>query len=59
MESAIEQLTRREGELGEQMAAVASDHVELARLQAELERTTAERERLETDWLATSESLEG
>lgn len=59
MESAIEQLTRREGELGEQMAAVASDHVELARLQSQLESAVAEREQLEADWLATSESLEG
>jgi ATP-binding cassette subfamily F protein uup len=59
MEREIERLTQREGELGERMITVASDHAELARLQAELEQAVEERGRLETAWLETSESLEG
>ncbi len=59
LEQTIERLTRREGELGEQMTSVASDHAELTKLQLELEQAAAERAQLETAWLETSESLEG
>jgi len=59
LEAEIDRLVRLERELGERMAVVASDHVELVRLQTELEGAIAERERLETAWLQTSESLEG
>ncbi|HSZ14234.1 MAG TPA: ABC-F family ATP-binding cassette domain-containing protein [Solirubrobacteraceae bacterium] len=59
LERAIEQSTEREAALAEQMAAAASDHAELVRLQGELEQLLAERERLEGSWLETSEALEG
>jgi ATP-binding cassette subfamily F protein uup len=59
MEQAIERLAGREAELGEQMAAVATDHARLAELQSELEQAVAEREALEVAWLEASESLEG
>ena len=42
----------------ESMAASASDYVRLRELQAELEGIVAERERLESAWLETAESLE-
>ena len=59
LERAIEQSSEREAALAERMAAAASDHAELVRLQGELEQLLAERERLETSWLETSEALEG
>ena len=59
LERAIEQSAERETTLTEQMAAAASDHAELVRLQGELEQLLAEREQLETSWLETSEALEG
>ncbi len=58
LEGAIERLVAREGELGEQMAAAASDYAALAELQSELGRLIAEREQLEASWLETSERLE-
>jgi ABC transport system ATP-binding/permease protein len=57
MEQAIERLAGREAELGEQMAAVATDHARLAELESELEQAVAEREALEVAWLDASESL--
>jgi ATP-binding cassette subfamily F protein uup len=59
LERAIEQLFERERTLHEQMAANATDHALLAKLQADLEQLVAEREQLEMSWLKTSESLEG
>jgi ATP-binding cassette subfamily F protein uup len=58
LESAVERLAQRETLLHEQMAANASDHAQLAELQAQLERLVAEREALETSWLERSETLE-
>jgi len=59
LERALDRLSERESALHEEMAAAATDHVRLRELQAELEATGAERERLEAAWLDTSESLEG
>jgi ATP-binding cassette subfamily F protein uup len=59
LERAIEKLAARESTLDEQMTACATDHAGLATLQSELDEVVAERERLETAWLQTSESLEG
>jgi ABC transport system ATP-binding/permease protein len=59
LESAIEKLAARESTLDGQMTACATDHASLATLQSELDEVVAERERLETAWLQTSESLEG
>jgi ABC transport system ATP-binding/permease protein len=55
LEREIEKLTRREGELQEQMTENATDHGRLAGLQAELMRVVEERERAETNWLEASE----
>ena len=40
------------------MAAVATDHAQLAELQGELTRAVQEREQLELSWLERSEALE-
>ena len=40
------------------MGAAATDHVRLGDLQASLEETVAERERLEAAWLEAAESIE-
>ena len=58
LERALEKLEARETSLQEEMAAAATDHVRLGALQAELEAARAERERLESAWLETSEALE-
>jgi ATP-binding cassette subfamily F protein uup len=59
LERSLERLEAREAALHEDMAAAATDHVRLRTLQSELEAAGAERERLESDWLDTSEALEG
>jgi ATP-binding cassette subfamily F protein uup len=58
LERAMEKLEARETTLHEQMAEAATDHVRLRELQSELAAATAERERLESAWLETSEALE-
>ncbi len=58
LERALEKLEAREASLHSEMAAAATDHVRLRDLQAELQDATAERERLESAWLETSEALE-
>jgi ATP-binding cassette subfamily F protein uup len=58
LERALEKLEARETSLQEQMAGAASDHVRLGELSAELDEARAERERLESAWLETSEALE-
>ncbi len=58
LEREIAKLVERERALHQQMAANATDHGRLTTFQAELERLVAERERFETSWLETSESLE-
>jgi ATP-binding cassette subfamily F protein uup len=59
LERALEHLAERETTLHEQMAANATNHARLTKLQAQLEQLAAERGALETSWLETSESLEG
>ncbi len=58
LERALEKLEARETSLHDEMSAAATDHVRLGELQAELEEARAERERLESEWLETSEALE-
>ncbi len=58
LERALEKLATREQALHEDMAANATDHARLHELQDELGALTAERERLETEWLETSAALE-
>jgi ATP-binding cassette subfamily F protein uup len=58
LERALEKLESREAALHEEMAAAASDHVRLRELQSELEAAGAERDRLESAWLESSEALE-
>jgi ATP-binding cassette subfamily F protein uup len=58
LERAMEKLEAREDSLNDEMAAAATDHVRLGELQAALEDARAERERLESAWLETSEALE-
>jgi ATP-binding cassette subfamily F protein uup len=58
LERAIEKLIEREGELSASMSAAATDYARLGELQASLEETVAERERLEGAWLEAAESSE-
>jgi ATP-binding cassette subfamily F protein uup len=58
VERALEHAGEREAALQEEMAASATDHARLAALDAELRALVAERERLESEWLELSESLE-
>jgi ABC transport system ATP-binding/permease protein len=58
LERALEKLETRELELREEMELAATDHVRLGELQASLEGLGAERERLESAWLETSEALD-
>jgi ATP-binding cassette subfamily F protein uup len=59
LERALEKLEAREAALHEEMAAAATDHGGLRRLQAELAELVDRRAQLESDWLETSEALEG
>lgn len=54
----MEKLDTREAALHEEMAAAASDHGQLRRLQAELTQLTDQRAQVESDWLDASEALE-
>ena len=58
MERAIEKLTGEEAGLEGEMAASATDHDRLGKLQVELERLASEREQLEASWLELAESFE-
>ncbi len=59
LERQIARLDARERELHEQMAAGASDHVELARLTGEASELTAARTDLEDQWLEAAEVADG
>ncbi|UTI66419.1 ABC-F family ATP-binding cassette domain-containing protein [Paraconexibacter antarcticus] len=59
LERALGKLEAREAALHEEMAAAATDHGGLRRLQAELAELVDRRAQLESDWLETSEALEG
>ena len=58
VERALDKLSEREASLLEDMAAAATDHDALSRLQIEATALTAERERLEAAWLEQAERLE-
>ena len=58
LERELERQTAREQELHELMATSSSDHARLSELTVELQRVSAERERLETAWLEAAETLE-
>ncbi|HSO98247.1 MAG TPA: ABC-F family ATP-binding cassette domain-containing protein [Solirubrobacteraceae bacterium] len=53
----LDRHAERERALHDQMAAHATDHAELSRLSAELQKVSAERERLEAAWLEQAELL--
>jgi ATP-binding cassette subfamily F protein uup len=55
LERAIEKLAGKEAALHAEMVSAATDHVRLGELQAALEETVAERERLEAAWLEAAE----
>ena len=57
LERELDRRAERELALHEQMAAHATDHAELNRLSAELQKVSAERERLEAAWLEQAELL--
>jgi ATP-binding cassette subfamily F protein uup len=58
VERRITKLSEQEEQLHAQMAADASDYGRLARLQAQLEAVTTEKERLEEEWLAAAELVD-
>ncbi len=53
----LARLTAREAELHEQLAGSLSDHERLTSLSAELERLSAEKDVLESEWLEAAEQL--
>jgi ATP-binding cassette subfamily F protein uup len=59
LERALERVAQREAALHDEMAASASNHERLAALTADLSALAAERDQLESEWLVTSELLEG
>ncbi|MBX9244936.1 ABC transporter ATP-binding protein, partial [Actinotalea ferrariae] len=52
----LARIAAREGELHEQMAAAATDHETVQRLDAELRELAAEREALEEEWFLAAET---
>jgi ATPase subunit of ABC transporter with duplicated ATPase domains len=59
LERQVEQLSRREQRLHEQLAAHATDYLKVAELDAELRTARAERERTEQAWLVLADQLPG
>ena len=57
LERQVEQLSRREQRLHEQLAAHATDYLKVAELDAELRTARAERERTEEAWLVLADQL--
>jgi ATP-binding cassette subfamily F protein uup len=58
LERTLERHAERERELHEQMSVSSTDHTRLSELNAELELSITERERLEAAWLELAASLE-
>jgi ATP-binding cassette subfamily F protein uup len=56
LERRLERLTERAAELHEEMAEAATDHVRLRELQHELEQVSADKDRLEEEWLQAAEA---
>jgi ATP-binding cassette subfamily F protein uup len=59
LERELERATAREAAIAKEMDSAATDHELLGSLQKELVDVVAERERLEEEWLAISEQLDG
>lgn len=55
LERQIARLQQREAQLHEELASHATDYERVATLDAELRRVTAERQRLEHDWLTLAD----
>ena len=58
LERALDRVAERAAVLEDQMAASATDHARLGRLQADVDALAAERDGLETAWLELAGSLE-
>jgi ATP-binding cassette subfamily F protein uup len=58
LERQIDRLAAAEKELGELLAAHASDYTRLVELGAQLREVQAERARLEEDWLTAAEDTD-
>jgi ABC transport system ATP-binding/permease protein len=56
LERRLERIAREEATLHEQIAAVATDHEQVLRLDAQLRALAEERTRLEEEWLAAAEA---
>ena len=59
LERRLERLTADEEKLHADLAAAATDHARVLELDARLREVLAEKEQVETDWLAAAEVAEG
>ncbi|WP_448625763.1 ABC-F family ATP-binding cassette domain-containing protein [Geodermatophilus sp. URMC 64] len=59
LERRLEKLTADEERLHAELAAAATDHTRVMELDAKLRELLAEKDRVETDWLAAAEVAEG
>ncbi|HWH95210.1 MAG TPA: ABC-F family ATP-binding cassette domain-containing protein [Baekduia sp.] len=59
LERALDNLSTREAQLHDDMAAAATDHDRLRALDVELRALAVQRDELETAWMEASEALEG
>jgi ATP-binding cassette subfamily F protein uup len=59
LERRLERLTAEEEKLHAELAAAATDHVRVLALDARLRELVAEKDEVETDWLAAAEIAEG
>jgi ATP-binding cassette subfamily F protein uup len=59
LERRLEKLSADEEKLHAQLAAAATDHARVLTLDAQLRELLAEKDRVETDWLAAAEVAEG
>jgi ATP-binding cassette subfamily F protein uup len=59
LERRLEKLSADEEKLHAQLAAAATDHARVLALDAQLRELLAEKDRVETDWLAAAEVAEG
>jgi ATP-binding cassette subfamily F protein uup len=59
LERRLAKLSADEEKLHAQLAAAATDHARVLALDAQLRELLAEKDRVETDWLAAAEVAEG
>jgi len=59
LERRLEKLSADEEKLHAQLAAAATDHAKVLELDTRLRELMAEKDRVETDWLAAAEVVEG